>query len=80
MIKPIIDVKRKEISQIRPRLGQGRAGLRCKILILNHKPVLQMTENPPKVLAPKSPIIQDKALPIPNYTTPQMKHRGDASS
>ena len=30
IIKPIIS-KVKEVSQIKPRLRQGRAGLRCKI-------------------------------------------------
>ena len=28
-----------------------------------------------EVLAPKPPKIQDKILPIPNYTIPQMKYR-----
>ena len=28
----------------------------------------------------KSPKIQDKAIPIPKYAIPQMKHRGDTSS
>ena len=30
-IKPILTTKAKEISQIKPRIRQGRAGLRCKI-------------------------------------------------
>ena len=30
-IKPILVTKVKEISQIKPRIGQGRTGLRCKI-------------------------------------------------
>ena len=30
VIKPM-NTKAKEVSQIKPRLGQGRAGLRCKI-------------------------------------------------
>ena len=29
---------------------------------------------------PKLPKVQDKVLPIPSYTIPQMKHRDDASS
>ena len=40
---------------------------------------MQTMENPPKVLAPKSPKAQDKIIPIPSYTIPQIKHRGDAS-
>ena len=30
-LKPTVDRKMKEIFQIKPRLGQGRAGLRWKI-------------------------------------------------
>ena len=37
-------------------------------------------EKQPKVLALKSPKAQDKVIPIPNYTIPQMKHGGDTSS
>ena len=57
----------KEISQIKPRLGQGRAGLRCKIktLIPVNKPIVQVMEHPPKILAPKSPKVQDKVIPTP---------------
>ena len=29
-LKPIVVTKAKEVCQINPRLGQGRAGLRCK--------------------------------------------------
>ena len=37
----------KEMSQSKPRLGQGRAGLRCKIktLIPINKPIAQAMEN-----------------------------------
>ena len=75
-------MKRKGISQIKPRFGQGRAGLRHKIktTILNNKPIVQMTVNLPNVLAPQSPKAQDKVIPIPSNATPQMKHWGDASS
>ena len=37
-------------------------------------------EKQPKVLAPDTPIIQDKVVPKPNFAIPQMKHRGDPSS
>ena len=71
----------KDISQIKIRLGQESAGLKCKIKIpiLINKPIAQTMENPPNILAPKSPNAQDKVIPIPNYAIPQMKHRGDAS-
>ena len=82
VIKPKVDTKTKEISQIKPRLGPGRTGLRCKIKtpILIYKPIVQAMESPPKCLEPKSPKVQDTVIPIPSYTTPQKKHRGDASS
>ena len=55
-IKPMVDIKRKEISEIKLRLGQGRVGLRSKlkIQILNIKSIVKMMENPSKVLAAKS--------------------------
>ena len=31
VLKPMVDMKMKEISQIKPRLDDWRAGLRCKI-------------------------------------------------
>ena len=37
-------------------------------------------ETQAKVLAPNTPMIQDKLVPIPNFVIPQMKHRGDTSS
>ena len=43
-IKPIIS-KQKEVSQIQLRLGQGRAGLRCKINTQISKSIAQMIEN-----------------------------------
>ena len=71
IIKPITVTKTKEVSQIKYRLGQGRAGLRHKILspipTLINEPITQATEKQPKVLVPKTPKIQDKVVPIPNY-------------
>ena len=34
VIKPIEGIKMKEMPHTKPRLGQGRAGLRCKIKTL----------------------------------------------
>ena len=50
-IKPMTNMKMKEVSQIKPRLGQGRAGLRCKIKtpIPINKPIAQAVEKQPKV-------------------------------
>ena len=44
------DTRVKEASQIKPRCGQGRAGLKCKIKTLmppqNNKPIVQLMELP----------------------------------
>ena len=75
-------MKREEISQMKPRLGQGRAGLRCKVKTPTptNKPIVHIMESPPKVFASKSPKVQDVVIPIPNYTIPEIKSRGDAST
>ena len=44
-ITPIVS-KVKEVSQIKPRLGQGRVGLRHKINTQIRKPIAQMVEKP----------------------------------
>ena len=41
---------------------------------------MQAIEKQPKVVAPNTPIIQDKVVPKSNFTILQMKHRGDTSS
>ena len=53
VIKPIVDMKTKEISQMKPRLGQGRAGLRWEIktLVSINKSIAQTMESSPHVLA-----------------------------
>ena len=72
------------MSQIRPRLGQGRAGLRCKLKTLIptsiNKPTAQVMEKQSKVLVPKTPKIQDNVVPIPNYTIPYIKSKDDSGS
>ena len=40
--KAIASTKAKEVSQIKPRLGQERAGLRCKIKIPISKLIVQV--------------------------------------
>ena len=37
-------------------------------------------EKQPNVLVPATSKIQDRAVPIPDYTSPQMKHKGNTSS
>ena len=44
VIKPIEVTKAKEVWQIKQRLGQGRAGLRCKIKTEISKPTVQVME------------------------------------
>ena len=45
--KPLV-AKVKDISQIKPMLGQGRAGLRCKIKIETYKAIAQTVQKPLK--------------------------------
>ena len=56
VIKPIVDTKRKEISQMTPWIGQGRTGLRHKIktLIPTNKPIAQTMDKPTKSCISKS--------------------------
>ena len=135
VMQPIAVTKAKEVSQIKPKLGQGRAGvdfsycwinldqvpfrpdevhssgwklvllqnqctvpentsslqgragLRCKIktpvsLIIS-RPIVQVTEKPveqPKVLVPKPSRIQEKIMPIPDYTIPHISSGDDSGS
>ena len=55
VIKPIMVTKTKEVSQIKPRLGQGRAELRCKIKTpiptSINKPIAQTMEKTTKSLS-----------------------------
>ena len=45
VIKPIMVTKIKEVSQIKPRFGQGRAGLKHEIKTPIPKPIVQVMEN-----------------------------------
>ena len=75
----------KEVSQIKPRLGQSRAGLRRKITTpistpIN-KPIADLTKrHVPNAQPVAQPKLTSKIAPIPDYAIPQMKHRGDTSS
>ena len=67
--------------QIKPRLYQGRAGLRYKIKTQISKPIAQVTEMPPsKILVPNTSKIQDTAIHIPNYTIPSVTSKRDTST
>ena len=53
--------KVKEISQIKPRIGQGRAGMRCKIKTQTSKPIVQTIEQSkvePKTWQYQWPVMQ----------------------
>ena len=58
VMKPIVVTKMTEVSQIKPRLGQGRAGLRCKIKtavsLLINKPIAQVMKNSRKTKSPST--------------------------
>ena len=71
-IKPIVATKTK-VSQIKPRSGQGRVGLRHKIKTLIPKSIAQVMEKAKE--QPKS-IILDKVVPIPNYHNFSHKMQG----
>ena len=75
VMKPIVVTKAKEVSQIKPRLGQGRTGLRHKIKTpqVMEKPVEQ-----PKVQMPKTSRICDKL--VPDYAIPHIRSREDSGS
>ena len=59
---------------IKPRLGQERAGRRCKIKTQSSKPIVQAVEKPLK--NPKVPKTQDKVTSVPNFTMPPMHSKG----
>ena len=60
---------------------QGRTGLRHKIKSLTSKPLTQVIEKPPsKVLLPNTSKVPDRAMPIPNYTTSQVKPKGHTTT
>ena len=56
-MKPIAVTKAKEVSQTKPRLGQGRAGLRCIVKTSMstpiNKPIVQLMRTP--IEQPKNP-------------------------
>ena len=77
----------KGISQIKPRLGQGRAGLRCKIKPLMplpiNKTIVKLIEHPKvvlKVRVQENSRIHDKIMPIPGYEIPHTRSKHDSSS
>ena len=79
VLKPIAVTKSKELFQIKLKLDQGMAGLRCKIKTSIptpvNKPIAQAMEKQPKVLVPDTPKIQDRVVPIPNYTVAHIKYK-----
>ena len=91
VIKSIIASKAKGMSQIKPRIGQGRASLRWKIKTPMsppiNKPIVKLLEKPieqPKVALkvpiPESSSFHDKIIPIPDYAIPQTRSCDDSCS
>ena len=81
IVKPMPVTKVKEISQIKPRIGQGRVGLRHKIKTQTSQPIAQTIEKPPsKIVMPSTSKTQDIAMPIPDYTIPSVKPKGDTGT
>ena len=77
IIKPMIS-KTRRISQIKPRLGQERAGLRCKIKTQISEPIVQTIERPLKI--PDIPKTQDKVMTISNFAIPPMQSKGNSGT
>ena len=50
VIMPVTVTEVKEVTEIKPRVGQGRAGLRCKIKSPVNRPIVETIENPLKSL------------------------------
>ena len=82
-------MKVKDVPQVKPRLGQGRAGLRYKIKmsvsLLISKAIVQVIEKPveqPKVPVPKMSRTHDKTktVPIPDCAIPHIISRNDSGS
>ena len=79
-VKPIVDIEAREVSQIIPKLSQGKAGIRCKIKTQISKPIVQVMERPSsKILVTNRSNIQDIAVPVPNYSIPSVNPKGDTS-
>ena len=57
VIKPIITSEVKSVSKIKPILGQGRAGIKQKLLNILYLPLLDKPEQP-QFVAGRSPILQ----------------------
>ena len=82
---PIAAIKTKDVSQVRPRVGQGIAGLKRKIKTpiptLINKPIADLTKRQvPNAQPVEQPKLVSKITLIPDYAIPQMKHRGNTSS
>ena len=77
IIQPLVlKVKVQEIKQVKPRLGQERAGLRCKKPQIS-QPIAQLVKQPLKVSEDSN--TQNKITKIPNFATP-MQLGGNSSA
>ena len=75
--QPLVSkVKVPEPSQTKPRLGQGRAGLRCKKPQIN-QPTAQLVKQPLKM--PEDSDVQNTMTKAPNFATP-VQSKGDSSA
>ena len=65
IIQPLVSkVKVQQITQVKPRLGQGRAGLRCTKPKIN-QPIAQSVKQALKV--PEDSNTQNEITKIPNF-------------
>ena len=77
VIKPVI-TKVREVLQIKQRLEQGKAALRCKIKTPITSPIAQTVGKPLKIS--EVPKMQDEVMTIPNFAVPAVQSKGNSST
>ena len=73
----------KELPQIKLRLGQGGAGLRCKIKTPIPKLIVHEMKKPieqTKAIVSETSRILDKVIPMLYYAMPHIKSKDDSGS
>ena len=68
--KSLVATKAKEVTQIKPRLSQGRAGLRCKIKMPASPPISEPIIQVLKKSIQQSEILVSKTSKVPNKIKP----------
>ena len=78
VIRPMPVSKVKVISQIKPRIGQIRAAMRCKIKTQISRSIAQtIQKSPTKIAAPNISKTKDIVIPIADYAFSLVKPKAD---